>query len=386
MWVAGLAFALSACTEFDPGATGSSVDPNGSMEILVSDLTLVNADTDTDIQTLKNGDTIDLASVGTKLSIRANTVPSVVGSVRFGYDDDVSVRTENTAPYALAGDYRGDYRSWTPTVGRHTLTATPYSERSGGGTSGSALSISFTVTEGPTGSVNQPPTANPDTVSVQPGKTFVLDVLANDHDEDGDPLTIGGVTKPSHGDTQHDGKTISYTPIHGYSGSDSFDYTVEDGRGGTAQATVRITVLSEPGTSPITVSLVPNRTSGVAPLAVFFDATDTKSTNTVRPFHELLYQWNFGDPNSGTWATSKKSKNTATGGVSAHVYEVPGTYTVSLVVTDADGNTATESIVITVDDPNVVFGGEKQSVFPERATFQMPRSAVGGSQQLHSAR
>ena len=43
-------------------------------------------------------DPIDLGAVGTNLSIRANTNPSVVGSVRFGFDGNAHYRTENATP------------------------------------------------------------------------------------------------------------------------------------------------------------------------------------------------------------------------------------------------------------------------------------------------
>src|SRR6185295_12922369 len=105
----------------------------------------------------------------------------------------------------------------------------------------------------------------------------------------------------------------------------------------------------------ITPAIVPSRTSGVAPLAVFFDATGTTSTGTTKPFHELGYQWNFGDA-ATTWATTGAPKNSATGPIAAHVFESPGTYTVTLTVTDGVNN-ATASATITVSNPNTVFSG-----------------------------
>jgi len=39
---------------------------------------------------------------------------------------------------------------------------------------------------------------------------------------------------------------VNYTPDPGYAGDDSFQYTISDGRGGTATATVRVTVTSQP--------------------------------------------------------------------------------------------------------------------------------------------
>jgi hypothetical protein len=111
----------------------------------------------------------------------------------------------------------------------------------------------------------------------------------------------------------------------------------------------------------IVLSLVPARTSGVAPLAVFFDASATTDTGvTTRPFHDLEYTWSFGDAGAGTWASGAQpgvsSKNSATGPVAAHVFETPGTYTVTLTAFDGT-NTATTNTTITVTDPNTVFSG-----------------------------
>jgi hypothetical protein len=99
---------------------------------------------------LTNGTTINLAALPTRnLNVRANTPPATVGSVNFGLDGDPSVQVENTAPYALAGDMSGDYNPWTPGLGSHSLTATPYSSSGAGGTAGTSLSITFTVIDDP---------------------------------------------------------------------------------------------------------------------------------------------------------------------------------------------------------------------------------------------
>ena len=49
---------------------------------------------------------------------------------------------------------------------------------------------------------------------------------------------------PAHGTASIVGNRVSYTPAPGYSGSDSFSYSIADGRGGTANASVSITVTS----------------------------------------------------------------------------------------------------------------------------------------------
>jgi hypothetical protein len=111
-------------------------------------LTLVNADTDFDIQDLGDGEVLDLSTLPTtNLNVRANTGSEPVASVVFGYNGNQSFRIENQAPFALAGDLNGDYYAWTPSLGEHTLIATPYSAAQGGGTAGQGLTISFTVVE-----------------------------------------------------------------------------------------------------------------------------------------------------------------------------------------------------------------------------------------------
>jgi VCBS repeat-containing protein len=68
-------------------------------------------------------------------------------------------------------------------------------------------------------------------------------VLANDSDPDGDALTVTSATTPAHGtlSMNADG-SFTYTPVANYNGPDSFNYTIADGKGGTASATVTITV------------------------------------------------------------------------------------------------------------------------------------------------
>jgi hypothetical protein len=96
---------------------------------------------------------LNLATLPTRnLNIRANTNPATVGSVWFGYDGIANFRLQNSAPYALASDNDGDYAAWTPTVGSHTVTATPYTGTAATGTTGTALSLTFVVADG-----TQPP-------------------------------------------------------------------------------------------------------------------------------------------------------------------------------------------------------------------------------------
>jgi hypothetical protein len=117
----------------------------------VASLTLIDADTDQPVpgqETLLDGALLNLAQLPhRRLSVRANVTDGVVGSVRFGLDGAVSHRVENHHPYALEGDAANgtDYLPWTPMVGEHRLTATPFSASGAGGTAGEPISVRFTV-------------------------------------------------------------------------------------------------------------------------------------------------------------------------------------------------------------------------------------------------
>ncbi|MDD5760047.1 MAG: Ig-like domain-containing protein [Desulfobulbaceae bacterium] len=91
--------------------------------------------------------------------------------------------------------------------------------------------------------VNDAPVANPDAVQVARNSKVVINVLANDVDVDGDTLTVLSLTVPAHGKAVV-GATgaITYTPTRGYRGTDSFKYTVSDGKGGAAIGAVNVRV------------------------------------------------------------------------------------------------------------------------------------------------
>ncbi|MBC8138881.1 MAG: hypothetical protein H8F28_23630, partial [Fibrella sp.] len=119
----------------------------------VRNFTLINADTDQPIagyDPIPHFATLNLATLPTRnLSIRVNTAPTPVGSVRFALDGNANYRVESAVPYAIAGDGSNgaDYYPWTPGAGSHTLTATPYSAASGSGTPGAPLTLKFDVVD-----------------------------------------------------------------------------------------------------------------------------------------------------------------------------------------------------------------------------------------------
>jgi len=108
--------------------------------------------------------------------------------------------------------------------------------------------------------VNNGPIAVDDTVPTNEDTPVTIDVLANDSDPDQDPLTVDSVTQGTNGSVAIDGNNmVTYTPSADFNGSDSFSYTVDDGFGGTATATVSVTIngVNDPPTitsTPVTTA------------------------------------------------------------------------------------------------------------------------------------
>ena len=114
----------------------------------------------------------------------------------------------------------------------------------------------------------------------------------------------------------------------------------------------------------ISPRVVVRRATGVAPLSVHFDATETTATGIDDPYRELWYLWDFGEtqgPGVARWtvgADAGKSRNQAFGPIAAHLYEVPGQFTAKLIVIDrSSGATTVETVGVTVDDPDEVYAG-----------------------------
>lgn len=98
-----------------------------------------------------------------------------------------------------------------------------------------------TGTANPPGAANRPPVAVNDTgVEIERYTTVYITVLDNDSDPDGDPLTITSVTGAG-ASIGPGGAYLIYTAAG--LGLRTLQYTVSDGRGGTATASVQITVV-----------------------------------------------------------------------------------------------------------------------------------------------
>jgi len=102
--------------------------------------------------------------------------------------------------------------------------------------------------------VNDAPQATDDSAATNEDTPVDVDVLANDMDADGDSLIISSVTQPANGSVVvNSDNTLTYAPVAGFTGEDSFTYTVDDGHGGTNTATVTVTVTVNDTSEPAMV-------------------------------------------------------------------------------------------------------------------------------------
>uniref|UniRef100_UPI002FE01683 Ig-like domain-containing protein n=1 Tax=Polaribacter sp. P097 TaxID=3117398 RepID=UPI002FE01683 len=114
--------------------------------------------------------------------------------------------------------------------------------------SGDASTATVTVTVGP--AATDVPVALDDTETVVEDTTVSIDVLDNDvYGDDGAgalavALTVGANSDLG-GSTSVVAGEIEYTPALNFVGTDTFEYTIEDGNGDTATATVTVTVTAE---------------------------------------------------------------------------------------------------------------------------------------------
>lgn len=125
-----------------------------------------------------------------------------------------------------------------------------------------------------TGTVDRAPHTSGDTATTGENSPVTIEVTDNDSGGDG-TLTVTGHTDPSNGAVTCTASECTYTPDTGYSGSDTFDYTLTDADGDAATGTVTVTVTPAPP--------LPTTTTTVAPTTTTVRPATTTSTTAAPP-------------------------------------------------------------------------------------------------------
>jgi hypothetical protein len=103
---------------------------------------------------------------------------------------------------------------------------------------GATVSVTFSAP------VNEPPVAGDDSAATKKRTAVTIDVLANDSDPDMDPIGIAAMTDGANGHVIKGlNDELTYFPKASFTDVDTFQYTVEDGFGGSTVGTVTVTVL-----------------------------------------------------------------------------------------------------------------------------------------------
>jgi large repetitive protein len=155
--------------------------------------------------------------------------------------------------------------------------------------------------------VNDNPVAVNDTITtVKTGDTEVfIPVLTNDTTgpDTGEVLTVTQVGTPSQGGTVRvasAGSGVTYTPRVGFTGTESFTYTISDGNGGTSTATVSVTVSpAVPGPTVVSETFAINEDAVAADFDVLANDTPPVTGNTL-----TLADVKGGTDASGNFGTS----------------------------------------------------------------------------------
>ena len=186
--------------------------------------------------------------------------------------------------------------------------------------------------------VNEPPESEDDEAATDEDQAVTVDVLANDTDPDGDRLWVESVSAAAHGTATVTGGGVLYTPEPNYHGMDRFTYAVSDGNGGTAEATVEVTV-APVNDAPEPVGVIPDQ---------MLDEGGGEATVELGPFFEdiegdaLTFRASSSDP--------QVAAVTVSGAVLTLTPVVYGSAAVTVTAEDPGGLSAALSFAVGVSD------------------------------------
>lgn len=284
--------------------------------------------TDEDTATVVNLIANDTDVDGDALTVIEATVPEDQGSVVNNGD--------GTVTFTPAADFNGE-------------ATISYTIEDAEGLQDSAV---HTVSVVP---VDDAPNAEDDTAETDEDTPVTVDVLANDSDPDGDPLTITEATSPD-GTVEITPEGLLFTPAEDFNGPTTISYTVTDPDGNEDTATVTVDV-NPVNDAPDAVDDADETPSG-APVTVDLLANDTDVD---------------GDALSVVEATVPAEQGTLVNNGDGTVTFTPaaafaGTATIAYTITDPEGLTDSAVHTVVVAEPvrdGFVDGGDEGDLIDE---------------------
>ncbi len=192
-------------------------------------------DNNTNDAPIANPDTAATA-VGVPVTI------TVLGNDTDPNGDPLSILGTPTATNGTVSVNPNGTLNFTPTPGFTGTSTITYTITDGnGGTDTGTVTVTVGTIAG-----NIAPVANPDSSTTGIDIPVTVNVLGNDTDANGDPLSILGVPTSTNGTvTVNPDGTLRFVPTPGFEGTATITYTVTDGNGGTDTSTATIIVSND---------------------------------------------------------------------------------------------------------------------------------------------
>lgn len=188
---------------------------------------------------------------GTALDITLTGADAEGSSLTFSVGTPANGTLTGTAPnltYTPADAYRGEDR-FTFTVNDGDLDSDP-------------ATVTISVT-------NQLPTADAQSLSTSYDTALGITLTGSDPEESSLTFTVGA---PTNGTLSGTAPNLTYTPDSGYTGTDGFSFTVNDGFDDSASAIISISVINElPVADPISTATLP-----ATPVAITLSGSDAE--------------------------------------------------------------------------------------------------------------
>ncbi len=227
-------------TDGDKTATSTvtiHVTPVNDAPIANPDSVTTDEDTSITVDLTKNDSDID----GDKLTVKEINGTSLTGGEQTVVVDNgkIVIADDGSTAFVPSDNYHGD-------------VTVPYTISDGDKTATSTVTIHVTP-------VNDAPVANPDSFTTGEDTLITVDLIKNDHDVDGDTLTIkeinGTPVTPGHEQTivvdngkiviDHDG-SATFVPSDNYHGDVTVPYTITDGdKTATSTVTIHVTPVND---------------------------------------------------------------------------------------------------------------------------------------------